>query len=734
MITRVIQEPDGLYLSEGIQEYGYLLISDLDFNLVSASENCQDWMGSAVALALQNNLWDLVSTYFPDFYADMHRGVHQVLLDDKQRLLLEVLIHQVEPYFLNIYIFQNYLYLEFERKMDDSTVFFPKFEIVDKLLKENKGKIWEMATSYISKISGFDRIRVFQYGKDGSGHILAECIEHPELEGILDCYYPDIDIYRLAKNTHVVNAYRYTAKVNGKTIKMISNGKDNPNLSHTGVRMIAPLHADYLLKDGVNSNLSVSLFTEDGDLWGYLFCQSRNEKKVNLVKREALVYFVQMAMNRFLEETRVQSRLYKETIRDFELKLKSILMVRNNLAESLYEMSKELCYFAKADSMIILFNGLLYSYNINIGLGKILGIKDKIATLTEDFIFGDHEFILNYGEELELDFDRFAGVGGLYVEVPHKCTILWFRQGTVKNKKWIEKPEKIMQRGRKNEDFVQEENPIMNIWHQTTFGTSEEWEEDELYFFHRLRELIINSEETMAAEITNLNQEVSNLNKALDDYANMVSHDLKNPLSAINLSTQMLLQRPEMAMEMRNKMLKNTKDAVVIINDMLSRIHEFSKVKEYDYKFEPVYVDEFLPQLVEFCKLRYEADKTEVVLNSLIPVYGEKTIIYQLFQNIVGNAIKYSAKSDNPCVRIEAVMRHEFVCYSISDNGIGIAKEEIKNVFDNFKRMSNASDFEGSGLGLTIVKRIVDRLGIQIEVESELNVGTTIYLWFPNEV
>src|SRR5690606_34012493 len=137
--------------------------------------------------------------------------------------------------------------------------------------------------------------------------------------------------------------------------------------------------------------------------------------------------------------------------------------------------------------------------------------------------------------------------------------------------------------------------------------------------------------------------------------------------SALNLSTQMLLQRPEMKNDLKLKMLKNTTEAVEVISELLKSIHYFSKVKDYQYRMEPVYVDEFLKQIVNFSQLRYNAMKTEVQYGNILPVYGERSIIYQLFQNLIGNAIKYSAKVENPVVSISSSFKHEFVRYTIQD-------------------------------------------------------------------
>ena len=148
---------------------------------------------------------------------------------------------------------------------------------------------------------------------------------------------------------------------------------------------------------------------------------------------------------------------------------------------------------------------------------------------------------------------------------------------------------------------------------------------------------------------------------------------------------------------------------------------------------ESVYTQDFIPQIVDFSKLRYAADHAEVEFGNLFPLHGEKTIIYQLFQNLIGNAVKYSAKTASPKIKIYSELDNEFVRYHIIDNGIGMAKEELSNVFDSFKRLSNASEFEGTGLGLSIVKRIAERLHVKVQVDSEIGLGTAIQLTFPND-
>lgn len=732
MDNQSIIEEGHIHLSEGIQEFGYLLITDSAFTIIAGSENCEKWLGGSFSAQLGNNLWGVLELYFSKYVRSIRIAVDQVINEENERVLLELEV-QDEPYYLNIYLFQDAIYFEFEKKFEDPNVFFPKFEIVDKLLSASKGKIWEKVSSYISKISGFDRVRVFQYVGEGDGLIVAECIESDVLEELIGSYYPDMDIFRHAKNIHSVNFHRYTAEVNGRTIKIISKENYKTNLSQTNIRMISPVHASYLIKDGVNSNLSVSIQI-DGKLWGYIFCQSRKGKKINLLKREAIVYFIQMAINKYSEEQKSKIKEFHDDIRNFELQLKEKLLLKNNLVNSLSELEKELCYYTKSDSMVILINNEMYSSNISIGHNKILEIKNLTSRVSKGSVFSDSEFVLKYGAQLDLDSERFVGLASLNVDLKESCSIFWFRKEEEFYRKWVSRPNTQIDKQRSNEIFEHEDHPNLDIWHQRILGTSASWEENELFFIKRLGDIILQSAKNFSQELDKLNKEVGNLNRALDNYANTVSHDLKNPLSAINLSTQMILQRPDMKEDLRQKMLINTKEAVDVISELLKSIHDFSKVKDFEYQMEAVYVDEFIQQIVNFSQLRYNAHRTKVHFGQILPVYGERSIIYQLLQNLIANAIKYSAKVESPVVEIFSYHKHEFVCYTIKDNGIGIAKEELSSIYDSFKRLSNANSFEGTGLGMTIVKRITDRLRIKIEVESEIGVGTSVHLLFPKEI
>lgn len=123
-------------------------------------------------------------------------------------------------------------------------------------------------------------------------------------------------------------------------------------------------------------------------------------------------------------------------------------------------------------------------------------------------------------------------------------------------------------------------------------------------------------------------------------------------------------------------------------------------------------------------------ENAEIIVGDLPNVMGDETMLTQVFLNIIGNAVKYSSKHESPKIEIDGKVDGNHVIYKIKDNGIGIPESEQEKMFKIFNRMENAKSFQGNGVGLSIVYRIMNRLEGNITYESKENEGTTFILTF----
>jgi chemotaxis family two-component system sensor kinase Cph1 len=128
-------------------------------------------------------------------------------------------------------------------------------------------------------------------------------------------------------------------------------------------------------------------------------------------------------------------------------------------------------------------------------------------------------------------------------------------------------------------------------------------------------------------------------------------------------------------------------------------------------------------------------DKSELTITTgeMPALKGDPVMIWQVFSNLISNAVKYSQYAKPPAVHIEGTMTEKKIFYTIKDNGLGIAQHDLDNIFLLFSRMDNAKDIEGTGVGLAIVKKIVEKHKGNIWAESELGTGTTFFLSFNND-
>ena len=163
---------------------------------------------------------------------------------------------------------------------------------------------------------------------------------------------------------------------------------------------------------------------------------------------------------------------------------------------------------------------------------------------------------------------------------------------------------------------------------------------------------------------------------------------------------------------------------------LINEILKLARVGRADLIAEQLDMETLLDEIKAEVLNTAGAAHVEVIIDQTPAVLGDETLITQVFTNLISNAVKYSASAVNPKVVVNAKDSTDEVIYSITDNGIGIDISYHDKVFELFKRMDNARSYEGTGVGLAIVKRIVEKHNARIWFESELKVGTVFYIAF----
>jgi PAS domain S-box-containing protein len=224
-----------------------------------------------------------------------------------------------------------------------------------------------------------------------------------------------------------------------------------------------------------------------------------------------------------------------------------------------------------------------------------------------------------------------------------------------------------------------------------------------------------------------ISEELKRSNIALQQFAFIASHDLQEPLRGIESFVKVLEKRykgkfDEKADEYIHYIIEDVKRMQMLIKDLL----EYSRISAKDKVFSPVNCSVALEQALHNLRSVIDESCAAVTYDFLPDVMGDEVQLIRVFQNLIGNAVKF--RSPEPLrIHVSARREGDEWIFSVRDNGIGIDPTQAKRIFDIFQRLHTREEYEGTGIGLAICKRIVERHGGRIWVESEPGQGATFY-------
>jgi signal transduction histidine kinase len=215
-------------------------------------------------------------------------------------------------------------------------------------------------------------------------------------------------------------------------------------------------------------------------------------------------------------------------------------------------------------------------------------------------------------------------------------------------------------------------------------------------------------------------------NQELQQFTDFVAHDLKEPLRNISNSLQFI--KWDFADKIGGKAEEYIDFAIkgaVRLNHMIKGLTAFANVNNA-IPFESISIAEIIKETLENLDLQISENKAIIELKGNSPIIiGHKYQLIQLFQNLISNAIKFKKPDKDPHITIDCITQEYFWTFTLSDNGIGFNEAYAKKVFDIFQRLHSPQEYQGSGIGLSICKKIIARHEGNISVHSTLNVGTT---------
>lgn len=219
--------------------------------------------------------------------------------------------------------------------------------------------------------------------------------------------------------------------------------------------------------------------------------------------------------------------------------------------------------------------------------------------------------------------------------------------------------------------------------------------------------------------------EMQRSNAELEQFAYVISHDLQEPLRMVSSYTQLLAKRYSNRLDAdADEFISYAVDGARRMETLLHDLLEYSRVGTRGKPFSLVNCEHVVEQSMANLKIAIEECGASVTYDVLPTVMGDEGQLVRLFQNLIGNAIKFR-RDEPPQVHVSAQRRHHVVTFSVRDNGIGIDPQNSGSIFDIFRRLHTREEYPGTGMGLAICKKIVERHGGHISVQSQPGEGST---------
>lgn len=585
----------------------------------------------------------------------------------------------------------------------------------------------------VRKITGFARVWIHRVVADGHLEVIAED-KREDLDPYLGYHFPATDIPKQARQLYVLNRLRMISDVNATPSPIwpeMSPITAKPiDLSSSYLRAVSPVHIEYLKNTNIQASMSISL-VKNGELWGLISCHHDSPLLVDYQKRAACEFIGRIVS---LQIPLIEAR---EQAND-EIHLRSHLLEVIKLMDAqdiptlLTAINQEKDHFlslTNSDGAAICIRDekpLLMGEAP--GLEAVAMLSDFVMQQDQLAIFSTNELVKVFPQIEPLNINT-SGLLAISLSEHEKFIVMWFRREQTQIIPWgVRKP--LVP----SEDGELRPRKSFELWNEKVKGRSLPWlaseEQMAAEFRHSFLKLVVQR----AKELSTLNFELEKSNEELDAFAYAASHDLKEPLRGIHTYATFLIEDYSDVLDEEGKKKLNSMMLMTNrMNTLIDSLLLFSQVGRAELELQQTDLGLLLDECKHSLKHLLKSTDTKITILGKLPiVYCDPVRVSEVFNNLITNAVKYN-DSTQKLIEIGYLQRKdaqgmtEDVVF-VRDNGIGIDPKHKDLIFQIFKRLHAQDKYVGgSGAGLTIVKKIIERHGGKIWLDSTIGKGTTFY-------
>jgi chemotaxis family two-component system sensor kinase Cph1 len=746
LINLVNCEREPIHIPGSIQPHGFLLIlQGADLLVTFCSANIETFIGYTPAGILGKPLGivfpETEMIHFREYLARYYQGTgypHIFTLND---IPYNTTVHKTDD---------NYL-LECE-PFPDGHLSLPDLYAQTRnfiSLIEGADYLQDLCQSVAGEtrnITGYDRVMIYRFDKDYNGEVYAEA-KREDLDSFLDHRYPHTDIPVQARILYLRNLLRMIVDVNYEPVPLLTLDTEathaDADLSNSVLRSVSPMHIEYLKNMGVVATLTISLIHK-GQLWGLIACHHYSAKNLPHYTRLAARmqgHFLTSQIS--VREVKEEYDLTTRTEAHLQLLQQQLLRSEHFIDE--YYNAAAIPGLGNATGVIISYEGQLYRNGKTPDDTAVKQLIHWLATNAVDGVLETDQLAM-----LSPDFEEIAEVasGIIYHSLGKNGTdcIIWFRPEVVQTLNWAGDPNKAILNGEDGMRLTPRKS--FDLWREEVKFRSIPWKKPELNatasFAYALQRHVLYR--YLSLEERKYRKQSEKLQDANDELANINwigTHDLKEPLRKIQIFGSLIQEsKKDKLSSETHAIIEKMRNAAARMQLLLDDILAYSQISSREQAFTETDLNALLAEVQSSLKEEIEQQHAVIHADKLPVIQGIDFQLRQLFVNLISNALKFVRADNTPrllitCLLVQAAELKEqtdhrqYYKIDFRDNGIGFEEAYSSRIFDVFQRLHGITDYQGTGVGLAICRKIMTNHHGYIKANGVLGVGATFTLYFP---
>lgn len=722
-----------IHLPGSIQPQGFMLVLDpTTFEVLQASDNVRDWLAVEASQLLGKPLEHCL-----DGGSDVVRKLGTLPRDEHHPVHLGDLHFRgcdQARFAMLAHAWDHVLIAEFEPARDVAAAHGHLYPLVRAFVGQMQEvqdiqALCRLAAFELKRITGFGRVKAYRFDEQGNGLVLAEVADdgYPSYLGLC---FPASDIPRQARALYVASRIRVIEDADYVPSALVP--AINPrtgsalDMSHAALRSVSPVHLRYMRNMGTQASMSISIVVR-GRLWGLVSCHDSNPRAVGFQVRMACellgsVLSLQIEAREAHADTEHLLGLRQRIVR-----LLSSMADRDSVREGLLAQPDTFLEFAGAQGGAVISDSHCDLFGQTPPAAQVEALVKWLSQreLAGDVFVTDN--VTRDVPQLKGLAEHAAGILAVAISELHNHYLIWFQPEQRRTVHWAGRPEKPI-------DGNGHLNPRASFeqWEETVKGHSRGWDAMVVEGVSELRTAVLGIVLRKAEELAQLAGELKKSNKELEAFSYSVSHDLRAPLRHIAGYAELLSDFEGTKLSERGvRFLEHIGESARFAGTLVDNLLSFSQMGRSALRLSDV----DLGALVDATRREMEPDlqgrHVQWHIEPLPKVIADAAFIHLALRNLLSNAIKYSRGRDPSVIEVGAAEREDEIVVHVRDNGVGFDMAYAGKLFGVFQRLHRMEEFEGTGIGLASVRRIIERHEGRVWAESQPGQGATFYFALP---